>query len=146
MYIYKYPRPALTVDAVVLCNSSERCRILLIKRKNDPFKNCWALPGGFVEMDETLESAVCRELKEETAIEGVKLRQLAAFGDINRDPRGRTVSVVFYGFTATESKAKGGDDAKEARWFDIDQLPDLAFDHKKVIDCALDKIKTDGTR
>lgn len=142
MYIYKYPRPSLTVDAVVFMKEGDTLKILLIKRKNPPFENCWALPGGFVDMDETLEVAVARELKEETGLDNVELRQLATFGAVERDPRGRTVSVVYFGITnINNSEVKGNDDAADAIWFDIKKLPDLAFDHEEIIKVALIKMK-----
>jgi 8-oxo-dGTP diphosphatase len=141
MYIYKYPRPSLTVDAVVFLNEDDILKILLIKRKHPPYEDCWALPGGFVDMDESLEVAAKRELKEETGLGGIELTQLAAFGDVDRDPRGRTVSIVFYGETTiNNSTVKGNDDAAEAEWFDINNLPDLAFDHAKIVKMAVEKI------
>ena len=140
-FTYKYPRPALTVDAVVFRNNCDKTEVLLIQRDRNPFEGMWALPGGFVEMDETLEQAVARELKEETALAGINLKQLHAFSDVGRDPRGRTVSVTFYGVTdKSNSKLKGGDDARDARWFPLDDLPKLAFDHNEIIEMAWDRL------
>lgn len=131
----------VTVDAVVFLNSLQPLKILLIKRKNNPFKGCFALPGGFVEMNETLKDAANRELFEETGLKGIELNQLAAFDKIDRDPRDRNISIVFYGFTTdNNSTIQGGDDAEEANWFDLNSLPPLAFDHQDVIQFTLKKI------
>jgi 8-oxo-dGTP diphosphatase len=145
-YTYKYPRPALTVDAVVFRKKEEKTEVLLIRRKNPPFQGDWALPGGFVDMDETLERAVARELFEETGLKDIRLRQLHAFSTPGRDPRGHTISVVFWGFLEDDQQAKGGDDAQDAAWFDIDELPKLAFDHKDVVEMALKKQKHQITK
>ena len=139
-YTYKYPRPALTVDAMVFRKNAEGWQILLIKRKNEPFKDKWALPGGFVDMDETLEEAVSRELQEETGLDNIPLKQYRAFSDPDRDPRGRTVSVAFYAFVEGENEVKGDDDATEAQWHNLNQLPKLAFDHQQIIRKAIDDL------
>ncbi len=139
-YIYDWPRPMVTVDAVVFDISGGRPKILLIKRGNEPFKGQWAFPGGFVEMDEELENAVTRELAEETGLTGVKLEQFHTFGRCGRDPRGRNITVAFIGITKS-TKIKGGDDAAEARWFEIDALPEnMAFDHDNVAAMAIEKL------
>ena len=140
MYCYKYPRPALTVDAVVFRKKADDYEILLIERKFPPYKGKWALPGGFVDMDETLDNAVSRELKEETGLENIDLEQLHTFGSLNRDPRGRTVSVVYWGIAERSKEAFAGDDAAKTRWFNIKDLPALAFDHDEVIKMALSKL------
>lgn len=140
-FSYEYPRLMLTVDAVVFRLNGEDLEVLLIQRKHDPFAGMWALPGGFVDMDETVEQAVVRELEEETGLRLEKLKQLFTFSEIGRDPRGRTVSVTFYGMAdLNNSRVSGGDDASDAQWFPMDQLPELAFDHIKAVDMALKKM------
>jgi len=131
-YTYDYPRALNTVDAIII-DSTTKSKILLIKRGNEPFKNCWALPGGFIEMDETLEQSVIRETEEETSLIGIEFKQFKAFGAPGRDPRDRNIVVVFYGFCDSPELAKAGDDAKELTWFDLNNLPELAFDHKLII-------------
>ena len=140
-YVYDWPRPMLTVDAVVFDTSGNIPKVLLIKRGNEPFKGKWAFPGGFVDMDEELEDAAARELAEETGMTGVKLQQMHTFGKCGRDPRGRNISVMFIGITK-DNKIKGGDDAAEAKWFDIDKLPPMGFDHNDVAAVAIEKLKT----
>lgn len=136
-YSYKYPRPALTVDAVVFRKEASKTEVLLIQRKNTPFQESWALPGGFVDMDETLETAVHRELFEETGLKNILLTQMHAFSTLGRDPRGHTISVVFWGILENEQKPKAGDDAQSAKWFDLNKLPKLAFDHAEVVEMAI---------
>ncbi len=142
-YTYEWPRPMVSADAAVFHISGGRTSLLLIKRKNEPYMGQWAIPGGFLDLDEELEDAAARELAEETGLTGVHLEQLRAFGTIGRDPRGRMITVTFIGVTNEENpEVKGGDDAAEAKWFDIDNLPDnLAFDHDKVIKFAVEKLK-----
>lgn len=123
----------VTVD-IVLCKSS---KILLIKRLKDPFKDCWALPGGFVDENEDLEDAAKRELFEETTIKVDSLQQIGAFGKPFRDPRHHTVSIAFYGEVDDDTIAIAADDAKEAYWFSLDDLPELAFDHQEIINKAI---------
>jgi 8-oxo-dGTP diphosphatase len=131
----------VTVDAVVFRYRHGIREVLLIKRSNYPYEGMWALPGGFVDMEETLEEAIVRELEEETGLKGVELTQLHAYSEIYRDPRGRNISITFYCSTELHnSEVTGGDDAADARWFLIDQLPDLAFDHDKVIALAIKKL------
>jgi 8-oxo-dGTP diphosphatase len=140
-YIYDYPRPAMTVDAAIFRKQAGSWQVLLIQRGGEPFKGMWALPGGFVEMDETLEEAVVRELKEETGLEGIHLEQLHTFSAINRDPRHRTISTIFWGIaTLEQSKAVAGDDASEVKWFEIDRLSEMAFDHAEVMSYAVKKL------
>jgi len=132
-YTYDYPRPAVTVDIVILAPLEKGYEILLIQRKFDPFKEMWALPGGFLDMDEELIDAAARELEEETSVTNAPLKEIGTFGKIGRDPRGRTVSVVFMGKLSTRPDAKAGDDAAEIGWFPLLDLPKLAFDHQDII-------------
>jgi len=138
-FTYEYPRAALTVDIMLFAKESDELSILLIQRKYPPFEGMWALPGGFLDMDETLEHAAKRELEEETGISGVSLEQFYVFDAIDRDPRHRTVSVVFAGFPDSPMKIKSGDDASEAKWLNLQQLPILAFDHSEIIKKAVEK-------
>lgn len=130
----------VTVDILVFRKTDIHAQILLIRRKNDPFKDAWALPGGFVDENEDLEPAAKRELWEETQIEIGKVEQLKAFGKPFRDPRGHMVTVAFWGIVAPGTKAKAADDAKEAGWFQIDDLPKMAFDHDEIISFALQNV------
>lgn len=134
IYTYAYPRPAVTVDIIITKISNNKKFILLIQRKNEPFKNQWALPGGFIEMDEEIENSAYRELKEETSIEVVTLKQFKTYGTIGRDPRGRVISIIYSGeLTNTTQNIKAGDDAKHLEWFTFENLPELAFDHSTII-------------
>ncbi len=141
-YVYDWPRPMVTVDAAVFTFSGDKARVLLINRGNEPFKGKWALPGGFVGMDEELENAVARELEEETGLVGVRLKQMRTFGTVGRDPRGRQITIVFMGIaTEDQTRIKAGDDAAQAQWFDIENLPkDMAFDHNEGIKIAIEKL------
>lgn len=136
MYSYRYPRPAVTADAVILTSQEPR-KILLIERRNDPYKGCWAFPGGFLEMDETVEQCAIRELKEETGMELGKMHQIGVYSRVDRDPRDRVISVAFLALVQTQSEVKAMDDAKEARWWSVDEIPQLAFDHKEILEDAL---------
>ncbi len=145
-YTYEWPRPMVTVDAVVFAVLTGRTEVLLIKRKKDPYKGQWAVPGGFVEMDEELEDAVARELAEETGLTGVRLVQLRTFGKCGRDPRGRQISVAFIGtITDGQEKVQAGDDAADARWFNIQNLPEnMAFDHDEMVRTAIERLGWTG--
>lgn len=143
-YCYEHPRPAVTVDIVLFCRQAERVEVLLIKRGRDPFKGRWAFPGGFVDEDESLEDAAARELREETGLENVRLRQVGAFGDPGRDPRGHTVSVAFAALLETRDEAKADDDAEYAAWHAVARPPRLAFDHKKILGVAVERTFGDG--
>ncbi|HEY1377700.1 MAG TPA: NUDIX hydrolase [Gemmataceae bacterium] len=132
-YEYDYQRPSVTVDIVVVTREP-RPRVLLIRRKADPFAGAWAVPGGFVDPGETLAEAAARELREETGVTGPDLEQLATFGDPGRDPRGWTVSVVFLARVDAGTPAAAGDDAAAVGWHPLDHPPQpLAFDHAAVL-------------
>lgn len=140
-FTYEYPRPAVTVDAAVFRETDPGWQILLIRRGKDPFKGMWALPGGFLDMEETLEEAVARELEEETGLSGIILEQLHTFSAIHRDPRHRTISTVFIGTVDTvNSVARVGDDADAAHWFGLNELPPLAFDHAEIVAKAKERL------
>lgn len=140
MYTYKYPRAALTVDALVLAKKEKQTFVLLIERGREPFKNKWALPGGFLDMDETLEQACIRELQEETGLKVETMQQFKAYDAINRDPRHRTISVVFWVELNEMPAVKGSDDASRADWFPVNHLPELAFDHQLILEDFFRKI------
>ena len=141
-YIYDWPRPMVTVDAAVFTFCDGKAKFLLIKRKYEPFKGHWALPGGFVDMDEELDAAVARELEEEAGLSGIELEQMHTFGGIGRDPRGRQITIVFTGIAKKgENQVTAGDDAAEAKWFDVEELPaNMAFDHDEVARFAIKKM------
>ena len=133
-YCYDYPRPAVTADVVALAgNQYDQLKILLIKRGNPPFQGLWALPGGFAEMEENLETTAIRELEEETGLQDVDVQQIGAFGKVGRDPRHRTVTVAFLSCLEKTADVRGLDDASDAGWFQVTELPDLAFDHTEIV-------------
>jgi 8-oxo-dGTP diphosphatase len=142
-YVYDWPRPMVTVDAAVFAFFGKKAKLLLINRGNEPFKGHWALPGGFIDIDEELEDAAARELKEETGLSNVPLEQMHTFGNVGRDPRGRQITIVFMGVLEKHPpKIKGGDDAAKAKWFDIEKLPkNMAFDHDEVTKFAIERLK-----
>jgi len=141
-FIYSYERPALAVDCVVFGYEEDELKVLLIQRDIEPYKNVWALPGGFVRINETLEEAAIRELKEETSVENIYLEQLYSFGAIDRDPRERVVAISYYALVKlSEHKAKGGTDAADANWYSLKNLPKLAFDHKEIIEVAYRRLQ-----
>lgn len=133
----KLEMPLIAVDIVIFTIVDNDLKVLLVKRGNQPFKNQWALPGGFVLKNETLEKAAIRELKEETGIENVHLKQLHTFGDPKRDPRGRIISVTYFALVNRKLQLKPKSDAVAVDWFSVKKLPFLAFDHKKIIRYAL---------
>lgn len=135
-HTYEYPRPAVTVDAILYALQDDRLYVLLIRRKNDPFAGKWAFPGGFMDMDEAPEAAVKRELAEETGIEAEDFIQLGAFGAPDRDPRHRTISIAYIGLIKGKlPDVKGADDAADARWFEVNDIPEaLAFDHEVILE------------
>lgn len=136
------PKIFVTVDVVLFRKMNSSYEILLIQRLNDPFKNYWALPGGFVDENEELETAAKRELFEETDIQLFQVKQLKAYGNPNRDPRHHTISVAFMGEIDSLAEAKAKDDAKAVKWFSINELPALAFDHSEIIRDAIEKFIT----
>ncbi|HEX7153494.1 MAG TPA: NUDIX domain-containing protein [Thermoanaerobaculia bacterium] len=141
-FTYEYPRPALTVDCVVFGFDEGTLKVLLITRANAPFRGRWALPGGFVEMNETLEEAARRELREETGIQRVFLEQLYTFGAVDRDPRERVVTVAYFALVKlSDHKIVAATDASRAAWFAVDDLPKLAFDHAEILDTALARLQ-----
>jgi 8-oxo-dGTP diphosphatase len=143
-YRYKYPHPAVTSDCVVFGFDGRQLNVLLIKRGLEPFKGLWALPGGFMQIDESSEECALRELKEETNMDRVYLRQLGAFSEPDRDPRERVVTVAFYALVRQSLfHIIGGDDAEMAQWFPIHDLPNLAFDHLKIFSQAREQLKED---
>lgn len=145
-YTYKYPRPAVTTDCVIFRKTNNsKYELLLIQRKFPPFQGEWALPGGFVNMDEDLLTAAKRELEEETNLKDIQLKQFYTFGGVNRDPRHRTIAVAYYGIADTQKHiAKAADDAATAKWFPLEQIPGMAFDHAKIIDLAIKQINPDN--
>ena len=141
-YTYHYPRAALTVDCVVFGFDDGDLKVLLIERALSPFKGSWALPGGFVRVDETLDEAARRELQEEAGLQEVFLEQLYTFGTVDRDPRERVVSVAYYALVKmADFSTKAATDAADARWFPISKVPKLAFDHAEILAAALARLK-----
>ncbi|MFO0910563.1 MAG: NUDIX hydrolase [Isosphaeraceae bacterium] len=147
-YCYEYPRPAVTVDLVVFSDSGAMLRILLIRRKHEPFTGKWALPGGFLDLDETAEHAARRELQEETGVElSTPISFLGVYDDPARDPRGRTISIVFVTrLTGKPPAAQGGDDAQDATWLELAEVSDLAFDHDRILSDARAWLERQATR
>jgi 8-oxo-dGTP diphosphatase len=143
-FSYEYERPGLTVDCVIfgLDLEAETLRVMLIERDLEPFAGMWAIPGGFVRPGETLEAAAARELREETGVADVFLEQLYTFGDPARDPRGWVVSVAYYALVSPEKHTlHAATDARQARWFPVDSLPRLAFDHAGILKTALERVR-----
>lgn len=143
MYTYEYPRPAVTVDVVVFGYDGGRdLKLLLIRRGGEPFKGQWALPGGFVEMDEDLEASALRELEEETGVKDLFVEQLFTFGAPGRDPRGRVISVAYFALVnLTDHPAVAASDADKAEWYPLHELPELAFDHAEIINMATNRLR-----
>lgn len=142
MYCYKYPHPAVTVDMIVFAIHEDDLKVLLIQRKTEPFRNCWAIPGGFVEINESVDVAALRELEEETGVQNVFLEQLYTFGEPKRDPRERVISVAYYSLVHLEKHTvRAASDALNACWFPIHHLPPLAFDHQLVMDMAIKRLQ-----
>lgn len=142
MYTYKYPHPAVTTDCIVFGFDGTKLNLLLINRGIEPYKGSWALPGGFMKIDETAEQGAMRELQEETGVKDIYIEQLQAFTAVDRDPRERVMTIAFMAFVRQEKyEVIAGDDAAKAQWFPVNSLPQLAFDHKEIITLALDKLR-----
>lgn len=142
MYCYKYPHPAVTTDCVIFGFDGKRLHILLIERGIEPYKGTWALPGGFLNMNETVEEGAARELFEETHVKDVFLEQFHVFSTVDRDPRERVITVAFYALVRqSDYQILAGDDAARALWFDVDELPPLAFDHEEIISKAREYLR-----
>ena len=141
-YQYKYEHPAVTTDCVIFTYEDWKLKVLLVKRGGEPYKGEWALPGGFLRNDETAKEGALRELREETGLEASAVGELGVFSDPSRDPRERVITIAFYALVKP-SEVEGGDDADEAAWFSIDELPELAFDHADIINAALERLRRD---
>jgi hydrolase, NUDIX family len=131
-YSYKYPHPSVTTDCVIFGFDGVKLKVLLVERGMAPYKGRWAFPGGFLNMDESAEEGALRELKEETGLEGAYIRQFHTFSAPQRDPRERVITIAYYALVRMQ-EVKGGDDASDARWFALDEVPPLAFDHDKIL-------------
>jgi 8-oxo-dGTP diphosphatase len=144
-YCYEYPRPAVTVDIILFTFTDNDLKVLLIERNQPPFAGAWALPGGFVEQDEDLDTAALRELAEETNVSDLYLEQLYTFGQPDRDPRTRVITVSYFALLSADQAARldirGQSDAKEVRWWSMYGLPDLAFDHARILQYALQRLR-----
>jgi 8-oxo-dGTP diphosphatase len=145
VYTYEHPRPSVTVDMILFAFQNDELTVLLIRRTHDPYAGKWALPGGFVGEHEDLYDAALRELKEETNVSNVYLEQLFTFGQPERDPRARVITVAYFALLSAdelaEQRIRSGSDAGEARWWSIYSLPDLAFDHARILDYALQRLR-----
>ena len=139
-YCYKYPHPAVTTDCVIFGFDGSELQVLLIERGIEPFKGKWAFPGGFLNMDETAGEGALRELKEETGLENAYIEQFNTYSDPGRDPRERVITIAHYALVRIQ-EVKGGDDAAKAQWFPIDEVPQLAFDHDKILRDAMRKLR-----
>jgi len=139
---YQFARPALTVDIVVFALDQDDLQVMLIQRDIEPFSGQWALPGGFVRVDETLDAAAERELREETGLTDIFLEQLYTFGDLGRDPRERVITVAYYALVNLAGHAvHASSDARNAAWFPVNELPELAFDHQQILNAALKRLR-----
>ncbi len=137
MYQYEFPHPAVTVDVVIFTVREKKLKLLLVKRAGEPYQGKWALPGGFVRLDEDLDAAARRELKEETGVGGVFLEQLYTFGRVDRDPRERVITVSYYALIPSDKvELRAATDAEAVGWFSLDELPPLAFDHEDIVEMA----------
>lgn len=137
MYTYKHPHPAITADCVTFSSTADGSLwVLLIQRKNEPYKDCWAFPGGFMNISETAEAAAKRELTEETGLQVKQVQQVGAYSAVDRDPRERVVTIAYMAFVEGLPPVTGNDDARIARWFPLNNLPPLAFDHAQILSDA----------
>ena len=143
MYTYNYPHPAVTADCLVFARTDEGMKLLLIQRKNEPCKGKWAFPGGFMDIDETTIDAARRELKEETGLVVGELHRVGIFDAVDRDSRERIITVAYYTILDKPAEVSGLDDAAQAKWFSLTELPDLAFDHKEILQEA-ERVLGDG--
>ena len=139
-FCYKYPHPSVTADCVIFGFDGVSIKVLLIQRGIEPFKDKWAFPGGFMKIDETAEECARRELEEETGLKNTAVEQFHTFSDVNRDPRERVITVAHHALVKL-SEVKGGDDAASARWFAMNEVPSLAFDHDRILRMALSRLK-----
>lgn len=139
-YTYKYPRPAVTADCIVITKESD-AKVLLIQRGDEPYKGCWAFPGGFMNMNETTEQCAIRELEEETGLKVIELHQIGAYSKVDRDPRGRTITVAYLVVIDKPLPVIGQDDAAKAEWWPLSTLPQLAFDHDEILKDAISLFK-----
>lgn len=140
MYTYKYPHPSVTTDCVIFGFDGISLKVLLIERGIEPFKGRWAFPGGFVNMDETCEQGALRELKEETGLTNAYIEQFHTFSDPKRDPRERVITVAYYALVRKQDVC-GGDDAAKAEWFSLNSVPQLAFDHDRILREAMKRLR-----
>ena len=141
-YQYRYEHMAVTTDCVIFTYEDRQLKVLLVRRGGEPFKGCWAFPGGFLQNKETAVDGALRELREETGLEAAAIGELGIFSDPDRDPRERVITIAYYALVKP-SEVFGGDDAEDAAWFPIDALPELAFDHRKIFEAAMERLRRD---
>ncbi len=139
-YHYKYPHPSVTTDCVIFGFDGKQLKILLVQRGREPYKGRWAFPGGFLNIDESAEEGALRELREETGLQTACVRQFHTFSALNRDPRERIITIAYYALVKWQ-EVKGADDAAEAKWFTLHEVPVLAFDHDLMLDMALKALR-----
>ena len=141
-YQYRYEHMAVTTDCVIFTYEDRQLKVLLVRRGGEPYKGCWAFPGGFLQLNETTMEGALRELHEETGLEAAAIGELGVFSDPDRDPRERVITIAYYALVKP-SEVIGGDDAEEAAWFSVDHLPELAFDHDKIFQAAMERLRRD---